>query len=127
MNLFTLLKARYVKREAKLQLAILFSLISNPALQPTREIRGLLGEVDDSYVGSVELDGIGGPVAGGGAGAGEFWLSSRRGGGYSYSSVEHPPPWGWHIVPPEFDAFGGYTSAPEVSFKQAGDCSNRGD
>ena len=42
-------------------------------------------------------------------------------------TVEPPPALGVaHIVPPELDAFGGYTSAPEVSFKQVRDSVRRG-
>jgi hypothetical protein len=44
LNLYTLLKARYTSISAKRQLAILFSFISAPKLQPTAEIKSLLGE-----------------------------------------------------------------------------------
>lgn len=56
LNLYTLLKARYTTKTAKLQLAILFSFISNPATQPTAEIRSLLGEVDDASVIKLEMN-----------------------------------------------------------------------
>jgi len=55
LNLYTLLKARYKSKAAKLQLAILFSFISNPATQPTAEIRSLLAEADDASVTKLEL------------------------------------------------------------------------
>ena len=90
LSLYTLLKARYTSRNAKRQLAILFSFITNPCLQPTAEIRSLLAEVDDASITNIEIDKI-------------FTrdeltsiTSSRRGGGYSYSElptidIEAPP------------------------------------
>eukprot|EP00536_Pseudo-nitzschia_multiseries_P004605 jgi/Psemu1/188390/e_gw1.77.118.1 len=90
LNLYTLLKARYTSKAAKIQLAILFSFISNPATQPTAEIRSLLGEIDDASVTKIEVS--------------KLFVrneitsrtSSRRGGGYSVSEpptieIEAPP------------------------------------
>jgi len=90
LNLYTLLKARYTSRSAKRQLAILFSFISNPAIQPTAEIRSLLGEMDNASITDIELTKLF---------ARNIFTSrssSRRGGGYSYSeppivSIECPP------------------------------------
>lgn len=56
LNLYTLLKARYQSQDAKIQLAILFSFISNPNYQPTAEIRSLLAEVDDATISEIELN-----------------------------------------------------------------------
>jgi len=90
LNLYTLLKARYTSRSAKRQLAILFSFISNPAIQPTAEIRSLLGEMDNASITDIELTKL--------FARNVFTSrsSSRRGGGYSYSeppivSIECPP------------------------------------
>lgn len=55
LNLYTLLKARYTSVSAKRQLAVLFSFVSNPALQPTQEISALLGEADNATVSRIEL------------------------------------------------------------------------
>jgi hypothetical protein len=82
LNLYTLLKARYTSRTAKRQLAILFSFFSNPNVQPTAEIRSLLGEVDNATI--AEIDWIK-PVSKNEA---TSRTSSRRGGGYS---VMEPP------------------------------------
>lgn len=82
LNLYTLLKARYKTKTAKVQLAILFSFISNPAIQPTREVRSLLAEADDASVTDIELrkvfvrDEV------------TSRTSCKRGGGYS---VTKPP------------------------------------
>ena len=90
LNLYTLLKARYTSRTAKQQLAILFSFISNPNIQPTTEIRSLLGEVDNATVTRVDWVK---PVSKNEA---TSRTSSRRGGGYSILdppsvSIEPPP------------------------------------
>jgi len=90
LNLYTLLKARYTTKAAKLQLAILFSFITNPTLQPTAEIRSLLGEIDDASITKIEVD--------------KSFVrneqtsrtSSVRGGGYAVSAppvieIEDPP------------------------------------
>ena len=50
LNLYSLLKTRYTSIEQKKQLALLFSLITDEGLQPTAEIKGLLGEVDNGKI-----------------------------------------------------------------------------
>eukprot|EP00535_Pseudo-nitzschia_heimii_P002881 CAMPEP_0197185590 /NCGR_PEP_ID=MMETSP1423-20130617/12261_1 /TAXON_ID=476441 /ORGANISM="Pseudo-nitzschia heimii, Strain UNC1101" /LENGTH=1071 /DNA_ID=CAMNT_0042636699 /DNA_START=472 /DNA_END=3687 /DNA_ORIENTATION=+ len=90
LNLYTLLKARYKSKSAKVQLAILFSFITNPAIQPTAEIRSLLAEADDVSISKIELK--------------KFFVrdeftsrtSCKRGGGYAVNdqpiiSVDVPP------------------------------------
>jgi hypothetical protein len=89
LNLFSLLQARYTSTECKRQLAILFSLISDPKLQPTREIKGILGEADNGTVSKIELTGL---LENGD----NYRWSGRRGGGYSVYdlpkvTVESPP------------------------------------
>jgi hypothetical protein len=90
LSLYTLLKARYTSRNAKRQLAILFSFITNPALQPTAEIRSLLAEVDNASITNIEINKL--------FTRNELTsrTSSRRGGGYSHSElptidIESPP------------------------------------
>ena len=137
LNLFTLLKARYTSVEAKQQLAILFSMITNPELQPVQEIRGLLGEVDNGRIASVELFDL--------SDVDEsldiFRLSSRHGGGFSKSDeelirVESPAPLGDDykaaklraVMKPTsrilrinvIDGGQGYTDSPDVIVKQRG-------
>lgn len=56
LNLLALLQARYTSKEEKVQLAILFSFISDPVLQPTTQITALLGETDNASIQSVEID-----------------------------------------------------------------------
>jgi Mitochondrial carrier protein len=90
LNLYTLLKARYTSRTAKKQLAILFSFFSNPNIQPTAEIRSLLGEVDNATI--TKVDWIK-PISKNEA---TSRTSSRRGGGYSVLepptvTIEAPP------------------------------------
>lgn len=90
LNLYTLLKARYKSKNAKLQLAILFSFISNPALQPTAEIRSLLAEADDAAIAKVQLRK---PFRGDEL---TSRTSCKRGGGYSVSdepniAIDVPP------------------------------------
>ena len=91
LNLYALLKARYNSVAAKKQLAILFSFISSPQLQPVNEIRALLGEADNACVSQVEIVrkvNIRNEAS--------SRTSPRRGGGYSLSepptiTVETPP------------------------------------
>mmetsp|Transcript_40921 Transcript_40921/g.123405 ORF Transcript_40921/g.123405 Transcript_40921/m.123405 type:complete len:893 (+) Transcript_40921:1635-4313(+) len=91
LNLFTLLKARYTTRDEKKQLALLFSLISDPRLQPTAGIQSLLGEVDDGCITHIELNGVRRIKD-----DSNFRESSREGGGYSINSLPEvvidPPP-----------------------------------
>lgn len=135
LNLFTLLKARYTTVEAKQQLAILFSLISNPDLQPVQEIRGLLGEIDNGTIAAVELFDISSDDDEG------FRLSSRHGGGFSINDielvqVEPPAPLGDEYKPATLravmkptsrilriniiDGGSGYSVSPDVVIKQSG-------
>lgn len=135
LNLYTLLKARYTSMAAKRQLAILFSFISSPELQPTPEISGLLGEADNVTVSSIQV-------------FKEYVLneadsrtSSRRGGGYSVDSfpivtVEPPPALGGAYLSAQArprmqttsrvlkvvvtDPGEGYTEAPPVRILQNG-------
>lgn len=145
LNLFSLLRARYTSIEEKQQLAILFSLISIPELQPVQEIRGLLGEVDNGTIAAVELfdlsinndaDGETSNTDGD-----NFRLSSRLGGGFSKLDeevirVDSPAPLGDEYKPAKIravmeptsrilrinviDGGQGYTVAPDVIIKQSG-------
>ena len=96
LNLFSLLKARYTSLEEKRQLALLFSLVTNPALQPTKEIQGLLGEIDNASISSIELVDLSMDQSS----QLPFRLSSRRGGGFAKGDadniikVENPSPLG---------------------------------
>ncbi len=129
LNLYTLLKARYKSKAAKLQLAILFSFISNPAIQPTAEIRSLLAEADDASVTKLELNKV-------------FVrdeitsrTSCKRGGGYSVIespeiAIDVPPALGsdYKIAKAQpvmrctsrllrikvLDGGAGYTKAPDI-------------
>ena len=83
LNLFSLLKARYTTIEQKQQLALLFSLISDPQLQPINEIRSLLGELDNGTIASIELLGSSDDDDGSNTARDFFRLSSRQGGGFS--------------------------------------------
>ena len=100
LNLYSLLKARYTSISAKRQLAMLFSFISSPNLQPTAEIRGLLAEADNATVSEVTVL--------------RYTInneersrtSSRRGGGYSLDTfpevtIESPPALGDDYRPAE--------------------------
>eukprot|EP00978_Attheya_sp_CCMP212_P011799 scaffold29330_cov56-Attheya_sp.AAC.1 len=91
LNLYALLKARYTSIYAKKQLAILFSLISSPYLQPVSAIRGLLGEIDNASITGIELVSRRGKT-----GPQEVRCSARYGGGYSVSCTPEvkigPPP-----------------------------------
>jgi mRNA-degrading endonuclease HigB of HigAB toxin-antitoxin module len=134
LNLFSLLVARYTSIEEKKQLAILFSLISDPNLQPTSEIKGLIGEVDNGTIVDVEL--VGKLQKGD-----DYRLSSHRGGGYSVHEtpkvrVEPPPGLGSNFLPAKIEARmkcttrilkinvvdggQGYTSIPTVQVYQDG-------
>ena len=101
LNLYTLLKARYTSASAKRQLAILFSFVSSPSLQPVNEIRSLLGEADNATVTGLQIfvsDNANKPL--------DYRTSSRRGGGYSLNdipsvTVEDPPPLGDQYKPVE--------------------------
>ncbi|VEU35297.1 unnamed protein product [Pseudo-nitzschia multistriata] len=89
LNLYTLLKARYTTKTAKRQLTILFSFISNPATQPTAEIRSLLGEIDDASINKIEITR---PFA---RNEVTSRTSCKRGGGYSIGeppAIEIEPP-----------------------------------
>jgi Mitochondrial carrier protein len=93
LNLYTLLKARYNSLAAKRQLAILFSFVSDPDLQPVNEIRSLLGEADNATITGVQLSD---PTA---TDSWDARTSSRHGGAYSYGepptvTVDSPPPLG---------------------------------
>lgn len=138
LNLYTLLKARYNSISAKRQLAILFSFVSSPSLQPVNEIRSLLGEADNATIAGVQIVL---PEQRFGAEFTNFpRTSSRRGGGYSYGNtpvvtVESPPPLGDKYRQAKVDAImeptsrvlsilvteggEGYTTAPEVTVIQS--------
>jgi hypothetical protein len=130
LNLYALLKERYNSVAAKRQLAILFSFIYSPKLQPTDEIRGLLGEADNATITQIKL--LRPSTA-----TNEFdsRTSSRRGGGYSLNTfpkvtIEAPPALGNNYNPAMvlpmmkrtsrvlciavLDSGAGYTSAPQV-------------
>ena len=96
LNLYTLLKARYQSRTAKRQLAILFSFFSNPNIQPTAEIKSLLGEVDNCTISQLDLVQPSLPESVTKSKGGQMRVSSRIGGGYSYDSSPtvtiDPPP-----------------------------------
>ncbi len=140
LNLFSLLKARYTTIEQKKQLAILFSLISSDdRLQPTAEIKGLLGEVDNGRITSVKLDGL--------FDKSDYYVSpivarssSHRGGGYAFDerptvSIDAPPSLGDAYKPARLepimeqtsrvlrirvlDGGKGYTSSPKVEVVQS--------
>jgi len=106
LNLFALLKARYTSYEEKNQLAILFTLISDPNLQPTAVIKGLLGEADDASIQKIKLVY---PTPSSSSSSissttqsntpsiyDNFRESSRRGGGYAFGEkpriyIDAPP------------------------------------
>eukprot|EP00529_Nitzschia_sp_RCC80_P008097 CAMPEP_0113439652 /NCGR_PEP_ID=MMETSP0014_2-20120614/149_1 /TAXON_ID=2857 /ORGANISM="Nitzschia sp." /LENGTH=1262 /DNA_ID=CAMNT_0000330415 /DNA_START=69 /DNA_END=3857 /DNA_ORIENTATION=+ /assembly_acc=CAM_ASM_000159 len=96
LNLYTLLKARYQSRTAKRQLAILFSFFSNPNIQPTAEIKSLLGEVDNCTISQLDLVQPSLPESVSNSKGGQMRISIRVGGGYSYDSTPtvkiDPPP-----------------------------------
>ena len=86
LNLFSLLKARYTTTEQKQQLAILFSLISDPQLQPVNEIRSLLGEVDNATIAAIELLDVSDDDIN--TQRDYFRLSSRQGGGFAKDDAQ---------------------------------------
>mmetsp|Transcript_19514 Transcript_19514/g.42090 ORF Transcript_19514/g.42090 Transcript_19514/m.42090 type:complete len:1057 (+) Transcript_19514:108-3278(+) len=138
LNLLSLLKARYTSIEEKQQLAILFSLISSPDLQPVNEIRGLLGEIDNGTIAAIELL----DISDDDDTSNErdfFRLSSRQGGGFAKDDtqvvkVDPPAPLGDEykaakiqtIMKPTsrilrinvVDGGEGYDAIPEVILKQ---------
>lgn len=87
LNLFSLLKARYTTTEQKQQLAILFSLISDPQLQPVNEIRSLLGELDNGTIAEIELLDVSDDDDAT-TDRDYFRLSSRTGGGFSRDDTQ---------------------------------------
>jgi hypothetical protein len=130
LNLYALLKARYTSISAKRQLAILFSFISNPKLQPTAEIRSLLGEADNVTITKIDF------ITPFCRSEATSRTSSQRGGGYSVNDqpriiVGPPPALGAAYKPAKttpvmqltsrvlrirvVDGGKGYTSPPEVS------------
>ena len=134
LNLYSLLKARYTSVAAKRQLAILFSFFSNPNLQPTVEIRSLLGEADNATVSEIDL------IRPYPLNEITSRTSSRRGGGYSLTdlpiiNVEPPPALGADYCEATAmpvmkvtgrvlrirvtDGGAGYTTAPEVTVATA--------
>jgi hypothetical protein len=137
LNLYALLKARYTSLQAKRQLAILFSFIQSPALQPVDEIRSLLGEVDNCTVTETKLL----PRRADARSEADSRTSPLRGGGYAASNpprvdADPPPPLGDEypeaVVVPTMrgtsrvlritllDGGEGYTSAPSVTVVQNG-------
>jgi hypothetical protein len=135
LNLYALLKARYTSVAAKKQLAILFSFISNPKLQPTREISALFGEIDNATVSSIHIYK---PTV---ESEYESRTSSRRGGGYCANefpnvAVDPPPALGGNyqraqvrpIMKPTsrvlkitvVDRGYGYTKPPQVTIQDSG-------
>mmetsp|Transcript_5355 Transcript_5355/g.7720 ORF Transcript_5355/g.7720 Transcript_5355/m.7720 type:complete len:963 (+) Transcript_5355:114-3002(+) len=91
LNLYTLLKARYTSRDSKRQLALLFSMISSHDLQPTEEVRGLLGEVDNATITKIEV-----LKPSREKNEASSRTSPRRGGGYSIKNtpditIDAPP------------------------------------
>ena len=86
LNLFSLLKARYTTTEQKQQLAILFSLISDPQLQPVNEIRSLLGEIDNATIAAIELLDVSDDDIN--TERDFFRLSSRQGGGFGKDDAQ---------------------------------------
>jgi hypothetical protein len=83
LNLFSLLKTRYISIEEKQQLALLFSLVTDEALQPTAAIKGLLGEIDNGGITEVKFKGLldeKSPLV-------DVRRSSHLGGGYSVDEI----------------------------------------
>lgn len=130
LNLCALLKARYTSGAAKRQLAILFSFVSDPRLQPVSEICSLLGEADNASITKLELIF---PEQK------PLRMSSRIGGGYALGEfpeviVSDPPPLGdlycaAQVVPRMrsttrilrirvVDGGEGYLTAPQVTLQQ---------
>eukprot|EP00984_Skeletonema_dohrnii_P017696 scaffold8131_cov215-Skeletonema_dohrnii-CCMP3373.AAC.2 len=140
LNLFTLLSTRYTSMEEKQQLAILFSLISKPELQPVKEIKGLLGEIDNGTIAEIQLE-VEDVLGDSDISRDYFRLSSRQGGGFASSdaqviSIEPPAPLGDDYRPAKIqtimkptsrilrinvvDGGEGYPVAPDVIVKQSG-------
>jgi len=136
LNLYALLKARYTSVAAKRQMAILFSLISSPKLQPVNEIRSLLGEADNATITKIAFDRPASVMD-----ETKSRTSSRRGGGYSIDAppkinIDPPPALGDRfpgpVVVPKMrptsrilrinviDGGAGYTTPPVVSVRQSG-------
>lgn len=136
LNLYALLKARYTSVAAKRQMAILFSMISSPNLQPVNEIRSLLGEADNATISKIAFDRPP-PVSD----EVRSRTSCRRGGGYSIDAppkitIDAPPALGDSFPGPVaipkmkstsrilrinvLDGGAGYTSPPAVSVRQNG-------
>jgi hypothetical protein len=135
LNLYALLKARYNSVAAKRQLAILFSFVTSPKLQPTNEIRGLLGEADNATVTKIQIERPSMSIN-----EADSRTSSGRCGGYSLDSfpdvtIEEPPALGDIYRPAVInpvmrttsrllcitvvDGGSGYTSAPQVNIIQS--------
>eukprot|EP00979_Chaetoceros_neogracilis_P012187 scaffold3156_cov268-Chaetoceros_neogracile.AAC.18 len=134
LNLLSLLQARYSSPDEKHQLAILFSLISNPKLQPSRQIKGVLGEADNGSVSDINVIGLLND-------SDNYRGSSRHGGGYSQFEkpkvvIDTPPALGASYRPAKIDVqtkatsrilrirvLGGgrgYTFVPKVEVLQSG-------
>lgn len=130
LNLYALLKARYTSVAAKRQLAILFSFVSDPRLQPVNEISSLLGEADNASITKLELILPENK---------SVRSSSRMGGGYALGEfpevvVSDPPPLGdlyqaAQVIPRMrsttrilrirlVDGGEGYVTAPQVTLQQ---------
>lgn len=142
-NLFALLKARFENDiQAKQQLVILFSLINDPNLQPSEDIKSLLGEIDNAQIDTIQLQYPPTPTAFAQQRFELFRCSTRFGGGYSLDEIqdqnakdivkiEAPPALGTNyqsaIVEPKFrptsrilkinvlDGGEGYTTSPTVT------------
>lgn len=129
------MKARYTSVAAKRQLAILFSFISRPDLQPMQEIIALLGEADNATISDISL--LRQVVRN----EETSRTSSRRGGGFSKINppvivVDAPPALGDEYQPAEvrpimrptsrvlriqvLDPGEGYTNPPPVFVYQNG-------
>ncbi|KAL7581793.1 hypothetical protein ACA910_022322 [Epithemia clementina (nom. ined.)] len=131
LNLLTLLQARYTSLAAKRQLAILFSFIKSPQLQPSDQICGLLGEADNATISQITIEKSTLPYK-----EATSRISARLGGGYSLGTfptvtVDSPPPLGDKFRPAiarpvmrvtsrvlqinVIDGGEGYSSPPQVS------------
>ncbi|KAI2502354.1 hypothetical protein MHU86_12086 [Fragilaria crotonensis] len=129
-------EARYTSKAAKRQLALLFSLISSPTLQPVEEIKSILGEADNATITQIRISPL--PVV---RNEPESRTSPRRGGGYSILTppkivVDAPPALGDSyprarlepILKPTsrvlritvVDGGHGYTVAPDIKVARAG-------
>lgn len=136
LNLLALLQARYTAPEEKLQLAILFSLITDPQIQPSKAIRSIIGEADNASISEIEVSGLLNVDKGD-----SFRDSSRHGGGYGPDEVpevlvDAPPGLGSDFKSAKLsvtmkptsrvlrirviDGGEGYTTAPKVDVIQKG-------